>query len=371
MPKKKLDPEAIANQFKEFNTSKASDAWTNLYNMKKQKQPLELGTKDLFDHFEGFFALMFELGSELKVPGRKAKSYDQEYCRTMFMVKQEEIEIDGVKYEISNSANVENYNCRYCFVEFYNLLDEINDMDATNFLQLKKQMVGCLKEWDKLYVKHIKGSHSEMLKIITSGITPLLNLMESNQNFKLLEDLEKKPGTNIPDFRHTALETQFCEHMSIICNILKNHGDLKDEYDIKRMMNLLKLKDWKKEVPLHFYLQPLEDSIRTVREELLDMTQQGVLRVRYPCADNDRLHKKVIQMVKDDVIAQYLAGNQLRRDQLCFLYRVVDILYNSILRQKLINRDKEVIEQTIPMMASYRALLVIKDILQRKWDETQ
>lgn len=309
MPKKKLDPEAIANQFREFNTSKASDAWTNLLNQKKKLQPLELGSKDLYDKFEEFFKLMFELGSELKVPGRKAKSYEQDYIRTMFMVKQEEIEIDGVKYEISNSANVENYNCRFAFVEFYNLLDEINDMDASNFLQLKKQMVGYLKEWDKLYTKHIKGSHNEMQKIITSGITPLLNLITSNQNFKLLEDLEKKPGSQIPEFRHNALETQFCEHLSIICNILKNHGNLKDEYDIKRMINLLKLKDWKKEVPLHFYMQPLEDKIKIVREELLKMSDDGQLRVRYPCGENEALHNKIIEMVKADVIAQYLAGN--------------------------------------------------------------
>jgi hypothetical protein len=70
--------------------------------------------------------------------------------------------IDGTQYPITNLTNVENYNDRMLFDEFYRLLDEINDMDANNFLGYKKSMTNCLKEWDKRYLKHIKGSHSEV-----------------------------------------------------------------------------------------------------------------------------------------------------------------------------------------------------------------
>jgi hypothetical protein len=137
------------------------------------------------------------------------------------------------------------------------------------------------------------------------------------------------------------------------------------------MLNLLKLKNWKQEVPLAYYLQPLEDSITSVRKELLDMTSNGVNRVKYHVEENTDLHTKIIHMVDMDFLAQYLAGDQIKRDQICFLYRVEDIVYNSVLRKKLLENDEEVIKSTIPKLATYRALLVIRDILNRKWDDAQ
>jgi hypothetical protein len=115
----------------------------------------------------------------------------------MFFVRAENVSIDGTVYPISNSTNVENYNDRSTFMEFYGLLDEINDMDENNFLNYKKLMTTCLKEWDKRYMKHIKGVHVEIQEIIKSGMTPLTKVMESNYNFHLLEELIKK-GKQIP-----------------------------------------------------------------------------------------------------------------------------------------------------------------------------
>jgi len=40
----------------------------------------------------------------MKVPGKKAKSYEQKYVRTMFFEKVEHKTIDGTKYEIPNAA---------------------------------------------------------------------------------------------------------------------------------------------------------------------------------------------------------------------------------------------------------------------------
>jgi hypothetical protein len=42
--------------------------------------------------------------NELKVPGRKAKAYEQQYIRTMFFEKVEHITMDGVNYVLSNAA---------------------------------------------------------------------------------------------------------------------------------------------------------------------------------------------------------------------------------------------------------------------------
>lgn len=61
---------------------------------------------------------------DLKVPGRKAKAYEQMYVRTMFFEKCESIMIDGSEYIISNSAMVDMWNCKEGIVTIYNYLDD-------------------------------------------------------------------------------------------------------------------------------------------------------------------------------------------------------------------------------------------------------
>ncbi len=113
-------------------------------------------------------------------------------------------------------------------------------LEPTNYLSWRKELVSKLKDYDKLYVKHIKGGHVEMNNIHMGAMKPLTNLLESNLNFYYLEQLEKK-GKEIPKFRHEALENKFCEHMEAICIIFRDFGTLKEYFDIKRMLNLLKL----------------------------------------------------------------------------------------------------------------------------------
>ena len=63
---------------------------------------------------------------DLKVPGRKAKAYEQQYVRTMFFDKVETVTIDGNFHELSNAAKFETYNCKNALVEIYNYLDPEN-----------------------------------------------------------------------------------------------------------------------------------------------------------------------------------------------------------------------------------------------------
>ena len=40
--------------------------------------------------------------------------------------------------------------------------------------------------------------------------------------------LAEKDGSNVPEFRGIALEEQFCKHLTEICRIFKEFGELKD-----------------------------------------------------------------------------------------------------------------------------------------------
>jgi len=166
------------------------------------------------------------------------------------------------------------------------------------------------KEWDKMYVKHIKSAYIEMSAIHASAMKPLKDLLESNLNFHYLEEIEKKK--EVPNFRHEALEDKFCEHMTRICEILRDYGNLKDYFNIKQMLHVLKTENWREIPPLAFYFTPLHDAIVDVRSWLIKMNKDGHLLIKYIIEDNTELQEKIIKMVSEDVTAQWLAGDELK-----------------------------------------------------------
>lgn len=305
---------------------------------------------------------------KLKVP-HKAKKYDQMFFRTMWFPREEAVTIDGVKYEIPNHIRVDTWNSKLLIVtELFEVIKAVDEMEKDDYLETKKKLISKLKDFDKQYMKHIKKTHPEVHDIVMNAITPLLNLLESNYNFHKLEEL-KKTNNEIPSFRYNALEDRFCEHLEVICKVLADHGKLEDIYDIKRMLNLLKLDDWEDNVPMAFYLTPLKVSIKLMRDELLHMRKLGANRCKYYIEENQPMHELIIKMVKNDVTAQWLMGDSIKNDQLCFMYNVIRIIFMSPLKNKLINKDKDLIDSVIPKLACFKALLVIRDILNIKNEE--
>jgi hypothetical protein len=80
------------------------------------------------------------------------------------------------------------------------------------------------------------------------------------------------------------------------------------------MLSLLDTPGWKNETPLAFYLTPLADSLKDVRDCLLKMHSEGPLHCKYIIENNEELMKKACEMVKKDVVAQWLAGDELKQD---------------------------------------------------------
>ena len=331
-------------------------------------EELETGTVDISGDWQPFMDIWFELVITMKVP-HKAKKYDQFYFRTMFFPREDTVTIDGVTHEIANAIKVDTWNSKSLVVnDVMENFRSVDDIEEENFMDLKKKLIAKLKEFDKQYMKHIKKTHPDVQAIIDIAIEPILNILDSNENFHKIEELIKK-GHSIPDFRYNALEDKFCENMETICTILKEHGNLKDTFAIKRMLNLLKLDNWEDTVPMAFYLNPLKESIKKVREEILEMKKKGKNRCKYYVEDNQPMHNLIIDMVAKDVTAQWLMGDKLKNDQLCFLYEVVKIVYKSSLKDKLVNKDKALVEEIIPKLACFRALLIIKDIQNIKFEE--
>ena len=153
----------------------------------------------------------------------------------MFFDKVEKKSIDGVGYEITNGTQVEIWNCKQQIFDIYSYVepDMMNmQLNADTYTSWKKELIKYLKDFDKLYVKHIKSGYVEMSAIHNSAMKPLLDLMTSNYNLNNLELLEKK-NPDLPSFRRLALQDKFIQHMTRICEIFRDFGNLKDIFNIK------------------------------------------------------------------------------------------------------------------------------------------
>lgn len=285
----------------------------------------------------------------------------------MFLEKCEKIAIDGTTFDITNTSQVELWNCKDQIVQIYNFFDDgmiESTQTAETYLTWRKDLIKLLKEWDRLYMKHMKSGYVEMSAIHSKAMKPLTDLLESNLNFTYLEKQMKKK--EVPKFRFEALETKFCEHLTHICQIFRDYGELKDYFNIRQMLTVLKTEDWRKIPPIAYYLEPLQDALTDVRECLLEMNKKGALRCKYIIEHNDELQTKVKHMVKMDITAQWLAGDQLKQDQFKFLYKVVKIIYDSALREQLLAEEARILDPVIPNLTIFHSLLVIKSILETK-----
>ena len=69
---------------------------------------------------------------------------------------------------------------------------------------------------------------------------PLTLLCIKNNNFLQLEEMIKDK-TEVPSFRHIALEKEFSDHLTIVLDLLKAHGNLTYHYDIPQMLKTMKI----------------------------------------------------------------------------------------------------------------------------------
>lgn len=99
------------------------------------------------------------------------------------------------------------------------------------------------------------------------------------------------------------------------------------------------------------------------------MDELGHLRRKYIIENNTELLNEVKDMVHKDLIVQWLVGDELKQDQFKFFYDTVKIVYESALRDKLLAQDANVLENVIPKLIAYRAIMVIREIQLTKAKE--
>ena len=104
MVKAKLTDEEKEAQYDKWCGEPEAVAIGKFQVQRKTIPAMELSNKDLCFNYQPFFDSLFEMVQELKVPGRKAKIFEQQFIRTMFFEKCEHFSIDGTNYPLTNAA---------------------------------------------------------------------------------------------------------------------------------------------------------------------------------------------------------------------------------------------------------------------------
>lgn len=144
-----------------------------------------------------------------------------------------------------------------------------------------------------------------MNELHMAAMNPLNELITANENFHNLEVMIAKPGNPIPvpEFRLLALEEKFCEKLTTVCEIFKDYGTdpLVEHFNIRQMLKILKIPDWRNIKPFMFILTPMDLAIKKMRKNLLDMGAGGVLYIKYIVENNTELLADTKDVIKKDV----------------------------------------------------------------------
>ena len=123
MPKKKLTDDEKEELFQTWQGTQEYAAIKGFQDKRGTIKVIEYGSVDISDDMQPFLNALFKMVQDLKVPGRKAKEYNQKFIRTMFFEKTETVTFDGVTYDVSPNARFESYNSKLALVEIYSFCD--------------------------------------------------------------------------------------------------------------------------------------------------------------------------------------------------------------------------------------------------------
>ena len=102
------------------------------------------------------------------------------------------------------------------------------------------------------------------------------------------------------------------------------------------------------------------------------MHQRGHLLIKYIVEDNAELQDYMSDLVKKDLLVQWLVGDELKQDQFKFIFDTVNIIYESALRDKFLgvkDDNDPLIDSVIPKLCAFKALMRIREIQLRKYRE--
>jgi len=364
MPKKakKLDPEQLKRQLEDWLEGDEYGAIRDFRNMKDEKFPqIDEITEDVVEDWEELLESIVKMMEEMKVNRKCKEMVNKEYFRSLFFAKTEH-EINKQNFTIEKKFVDESFHAKAAFFKIYREVDNVERWEPEEFPARKKAFLKSLQEFDKTFQKHIKACHNEIDTVLRKVIAPLAYLVGSTSNFKKIEVL-RDSGKEVPPFRMKALRDKFCQECQDLFKLLYYCEIISDNPSIESVLQKFTIDGWRDSVALAFFITPLEEAYEHMRSfmlEFVDGTNDRVRwdKIRQPIEKNTELMDEIKKLVHREQMCNHLLGDELKREQLEFLYKVHKTIYNSPLKERLIDvtKDTEVRESTITKLATFRAL---------------
>jgi len=132
----------------------------------------------------------------------------------------------------------------------------------------------------------------------------------------------------------------------------------------------LDIEDWENEPCFAFYFTPMKEAYDKMVEHLRELHNNGFLHFYYVIERNRTLQELVIELIRQYNIVKLLAGDDLKRDQFKFMYRMQEKVYNCALKNTFVNRNKDspeaILNKVIPELTVFHTMMHIRDVDDRK-----
>lgn len=361
---KKADPAQLKQQFEDWKKSEEWASWEKLLDARREFNLTETSPDILYD-LTKFLGDLWRLCTIMKVP-KKSQGYDQMYLKTAFFAQvgmECKISVDGLNFELQKTSADVAGDCRRDFVKVLTGLETFSELEAENFVSNKKDLIKKLGTFDKSYMAHYKKGHDYIWNNVLSVILkPLTEALEANMHLYYLENRnhEKRKWFRdpAPDFRMKACREKFSDTMRELIIRLKDHGPLIRVPNIMKSLSRLEI-DTSTHDALKFFVSPVKKAWRELRSIMKATYKRGIVRYRHPVLENADIVEALKKLLEVDEKAESLLGDSLKKDQLEFIYDVLNHVMLSPLgpQLKADQKDNDVlIVEIIPQLATFKAL---------------
>jgi len=160
-----------------------------------------------------------------------------------------------------------------------------------------------------------------------------------------------------------------------VIKTLKDHGPIDLVPDVNEMMNKIEIYEKSKTENIdlspiiQYFFEPLQNSYINVTKELNNMNEEGVNRIKIGTKENTTITDLINTMCKKEMIANFMAGTELKREQLVYWYESIKLIWETELKDSL--KDEigniqsmnlmemnlnSIIRSTIPKLLVFRLL---------------
>eukprot|EP01017_Pseudomicrothorax_dubius_P030717 TRINITY_DN3854_c0_g1_i1.p1 TRINITY_DN3854_c0_g1~~TRINITY_DN3854_c0_g1_i1.p1 ORF type:complete len:620 (-),score=171.56 TRINITY_DN3854_c0_g1_i1:394-2253(-) len=386
---KQVDPEVLRKQFEDWQLTKEYQLWGTLYHMRSDfPANLSETTSDISEGWQRYHDTLSQLCVELKIKPKKPFFHD--YIRTGFFIQEfregspEEgvYLVYGKKFVIKRESRNACQKVRNNFIAIWKKVEELVNLDESNFQKTRKEMIAALKEFNTRLLEHIKSkAHDEATELLEFQLSPLESLLKSNIKWKAMYEAcnYDEDRVFVNGFREKALSDKFCDDLDLCLRIMYEYCKLRPgittpEIQARRILNKFRYEGWRKNKVESYYIEPLWNEFYLFTSNLGKLFAMGKDYWKLPLEDNKGLKEDLIRVIDKEIIAEYLLGTPLRRDQINFLFDVLYLIFKSKkeARQILLlqeNPDAKMIDIVIPRLTIFKTIQHMAKVLARKEED--